>query len=380
MEGAEATAHGAAVAPSSPSAATAAGAKMPAGKRRKICPSNNPSTTEPPPHAVTASCGAAPTTAGRSFAVGAATTAKLPPTPNGSRGSGAGGACAEKAVHPSPAEQAAASSKGESAAAAATGGSAAGSQALAARGREDRRGAAGIVAAAEAWCGAEASSLKRDAQMATKRSWDDFENDNSGGGGAKAQAALADAAGVTTTGLGGNGCGSSVQAGPGGESPPGAGSGGGQQSQGKPPAAAAAAAASSADCCRPRAPTTLPVTRMPESVEAPEVAEARAALEEARELMGVNLPSLDKGPEADCVLCHIPRGAFLRAETGKKLGWCHVLCALSKGLVIEDRVVKVGGCRLGEARRVGRRSWFALGGFRKNNLCVYVLRSRCILR
>lgn len=78
------------------------------------------------------------------------------------------------------------------------------------------------------------------------------------------------------------------------------------------------------------------------------MAAARAALEEAEECVGVDLPSLDKGPpdaEADCILCHVPRGALLRAERGTKgLGWCHCLCAFSKGLLIEDRVVKVCAC------------------------------------
>lgn len=83
----------------------------------------------------------------------------------------------------------------------------------------------------------------------------------------------------------------------------------------------------------------LPVTRVADTSE---VTAAREALEKAQLLVGVDLPSLDKGPEADCLLCHVPRGAFLRAERGSGLGWCHVLCAFSKGLVIEDRVVKVG--------------------------------------
>lgn len=78
-------------------------------------------------------------------------------------------------------------------------------------------------------------------------------------------------------------------------------------------------------------------------VETPEVAAARAALKEAETEIGIDLPSQDKGPpdaEAVCLLCPVPRGAFLRAERSKlgATGWCHCLCALSKGLPIEDRV------------------------------------------
>lgn len=77
----------------------------------------------------------------------------------------------------------------------------------------------------------------------------------------------------------------------------------------------------------------------------PEVAEALAALEKAEAVVGIDLPPKDKGPpdpEAVCMLCPVPRGAFLRAEKGNGgVAWCHCLCALSKELLIEDRVVKV---------------------------------------
>ena len=77
----------------------------------------------------------------------------------------------------------------------------------------------------------------------------------------------------------------------------------------------------------------------------PDVAEALAALEKAEAVVGIDLPSQDKGPPDDdavCVLCPVPRGAFLRADKGNGMVvWCHCLCALSKGLLIEDRVVKV---------------------------------------
>lgn len=218
--------------------------------------------------------------------------------------------------------------------------------------------------AAEAWCGVEASNLKRDAQKATKRSWDDFE---SGGGGAAAAVKAAPTEGgarpevsarasnlVSNSSSSSKSKSGSVLAGPASGSPPDAGSGGAGRDKAPPLpssslSAASAAAAGSASAAhspaggRPKAPpASLPVTRMHESVEHPEVVAARSALEKAQELIGVELPSLDKGPEPDCVLCHVPRGAFLRAERGAKLGWCHTLCAFSKGLVIEDRVVKVG--------------------------------------
>lgn len=83
------------------------------------------------------------------------------------------------------------------------------------------------------------------------------------------------------------------------------------------------------------------------SIETAEVVAARAALEEAEAVVGLHLPSKDKGPpdaDAVCLLCPQTRGAFLRAEKAAKNGppsWCHVLCAFSKGLVIEDRVVQV---------------------------------------
>ncbi|CAN0264250.1 unnamed protein product, partial [Hapterophycus canaliculatus] len=58
--------------------------------------------------------------------------------------------------------------------------------------------------------------------------------------------------------------------------------------------------------------------------------------------------------EADCILCHVPRGALLRAERGTKgLGWCHCLCAFSKGLLIEDRVVKTKGHIKGDGSQCG---------------------------
>ena len=288
-------------------------------------------------------------------------------TPNGSsslraetersRGGVAGGAVGEKAVHPpsSPGEQ---SSKTAAAATAlATAGqkdrSTPSPPVRAGATREERHGTERMVAAAEAWCGAEATSLKRDAQMATKRSWDDFEN-NAGTVAKAAAAALPPDGGgrgggahparrTTSPGCGGSSHAGSAKDSSSSSSPPEAGTR--CPSRDKPSQLAAAAAASSwsSPDCRPRAaPAGLPVTRRQEAVEPPEVVTARAALEKAQDLIGVDLPSLDKGPEADCVLCHVPRGAFLRAERGSKVGWCHALCAFSKGLVIEDRVVKVG--------------------------------------
>lgn len=77
----------------------------------------------------------------------------------------------------------------------------------------------------------------------------------------------------------------------------------------------------------------------------PEVAGALAALEEAEAVVGIDLPPKDKGPpdpDAVCMLCPVPRGALLKAEKGNGgVAWCHCLCALSKELLIEDRVVKV---------------------------------------
>eukprot|EP00752_Nemacystus_decipiens_P008457 g7559.t1 len=274
-----------------------------------------------------------------------------------SRSGLAGGAVGEKAVHPpSPAEQStkiaapAPATRGQEER---SGPSPPAERAGAAR--EERHTAEGMTAAAEARCGIEAKNLKRDAQMATKRSWDDFEND-AGTVVSKAAAprplpppdgGLAHPAregGAATN----SGCSSgSDHAGPAKEpsssssspQPPEPCSRCPSRDKHPPPPAAC----SSFDG-RPRtALAGLPVTRRQEAVEPPEVKEARASLEEAQELMGVDLPSLDKGPEADCVLCHVPRGAFLRAERGSKLGWCHTLCAFSKGLVIEDRVVKTRG-------------------------------------
>eukprot|EP00903_Cladosiphon_okamuranus_P016039 g14809.t1 len=256
----------------------------------------------------------------------------------------AGGAVGEKAVHAHPSSPAEQSTKADATAAAQRSSPsppAARPGGAAAAAREDRQRTEGIVAAAEAWCGAEASILKRDAQMATKRSWDDFEND------ANTMAKAAAAAAAATDGGGGGGGhlarratspgDSGHHAGPARESSPSLPSEAG--SRNKPPLAGAG--------CGGRvrgAIASLPVTRMHETVEPPEVVAARAALEKAQEVIGVDLPSLDKGPEADCVMCHVPRGAFLRAERGsKQLGWIHCLCAFSKGLVIEDRVVKTRG-------------------------------------
>ena len=77
----------------------------------------------------------------------------------------------------------------------------------------------------------------------------------------------------------------------------------------------------------------------------PEVAGALAALEEAEAVVGIDLPPKAKrppDPDAVCILCPVPRGALLRAEKGNGgVAWCHCLCALSKKLLIEDRVVKV---------------------------------------
>lgn len=101
---------------------------------------------------------------------------------------------------------------------------------------------------------------------------------------------------------------------------------------------AAAADASAA------AATALTLAR----ANSPEVAAARLALEKAEAVVGIDLPAQDKGPpdaDAVCLLCPVRRGAFLRAERGVKnlpQAWIHCLCAFSKGLVIEDRVVKVG--------------------------------------
>lgn len=228
----------------------------------------------------------------------------------------------------------------------------------------ERKGKQGLAAVAEAWCGAEASSLKRDAQQAKKRSWDEFDTDSSGNCRGVVVAGVRSAPGVVSSSSSSkNTSGNAV---PKTEAAPKAGSG--WQARDKsslPPSAAATGSGSTAAAttttmtttapsvatavCRPTgAPEIMPVPddeKRKVVVDTPEVAAARAALKKAEALVGVDLPSLDKGPpdaEADCILCHVPRGAFLRAEKGTKgFGWCHCLCAFSKGLLIENRVVKV---------------------------------------
>ncbi|CAM9306142.1 unnamed protein product, partial [Ectocarpus sp. 8 AP-2014] len=254
-----------------------------------------------------------------------------------------------------------------------------------------------IVAAAEAWCGVEASRLKRDAQQAKKRSWDDFENGGNGSiGTAEAAAAVAAAAvdrgaaegarSSTARGSGGETCSSNGNLGGGLKAPPPPlppppppppPPNGWQRSAEMPSPTPRSCAASASDLSA-RSPATcsppgeqriasaaaadggvVPTTTTGDTGggDTPEVAAARVALEEAEECVGVDLPSLDKGPpdaEADCILCHIPRGALLRAERGTKgLGWCHCLCAFSKGLLIEDRVVKTRGRIKGDGSTCG---------------------------
>lgn len=214
-----------------------------------------------------------------------------------------------------------------------------------------------LVAAAEAWCGAEASSLKRDAQQAKKRSWDEFEND-SGSRGRVFAAGVRSATSVVSRSGNSNSNSSSSTSGNGvlkNDTVRKTGTGWQPRDKSLPPGAAgsspATPAPSASGVCRPPgAPEIMPVAddeRREAVADTPEVAAARAALEKAEALVGVDLPSLDKGPpdaEADCILCHVPRGAFLRAERGTKgFGWCHCLCAFSKGLLIENRVVKVCG-------------------------------------
>lgn len=105
-----------------------------------------------------------------------------------------------------------------------------------------------------------------------------------------------------------------------------------------------------------RGDRTTPISEMsPESLARElemvkaEVAAARAALQEAEEVVGIDTPSKDKGPreaEAVCELCPVRGGAFHRADKTRRNGaqlWCHCLCALSRGLLIVDRIVKV--CR-----------------------------------
>lgn len=211
-----------------------------------------------------------------------------------------------------------------------------------------------LVAAAEAWCGAEASSLKRDAQQAKKRSWDEFENDGGSRKGVLKAGVRSTTSVVSCRSKSGNVL-------PKTESVPKAGNGWQPRDKSQPPAAISSGSTTPpvASVCRPSgAPEIVPVTdddKQEAVADTPEVAAARAALAEAEALVGVDLPSLDKGPpdaEADCILCHVPRGAFLRAERGTKgFGWCHCLCAFSKGLLIENRVVKVGDANQEALRR-----------------------------
>ncbi|CAN0437933.1 unnamed protein product, partial [Ectocarpus fasciculatus] len=218
-----------------------------------------------------------------------------------------------------------------------------------------------IVAAAEAWCGVEASRLKRDAQQAKKRSWDDFENGGNGSiGAAEAEAAAAAVGRGAAEGVRSSMATSGDLKAPPAPPPP-----SGWQRSAETPSPTPTSCAASASDLSARAPATscpsgeqriastpaadggvvpTATTGGTAGGDTPEVAAARAALAEAEECVGVDLPSLDKGPpdaEADCILCHVPRGALLRAERGTKgLAWCHCLCAFSKGLLIEDRVVK----------------------------------------
>lgn len=281
-------------------------------------------------------------------------------------------------------------------------------------------GIAATVNAAETWSGTEASRLKRDAQQAKKRSWDDFAEGDGGvavnvardGDKATATASAMAAAAAAgwhpkcdtgsingkqgpplTTSVGSEASGkpkppvpsapsheptiddnrgdsssvpSSINPGP--PSPP---------SPSRVPFATATAKAghsaraeaegslvgsradhSAQHSCGASDIAVAKAAAMPHAAtpaatvatlraDTPDIAAARAALEAAEAVVGIDLPSQDKGPpdaEATCLLCPVPRGAFLRAERATKgapLAWCHTLCAFSKGLLIEDRVVKV---------------------------------------
>lgn len=218
------------------------------------------------------------------------------------------------------------------------------------------QGLGGGVDNAEAWATLESSSLKRDARSANKRSWDDFAVEQQAGCADVREVASGDVEmserepsgaaslkkGEVACERGGGGGAGQATASASTDSQkllpsPGSSSNGGGRCNGWQTGGVVVgsgrAGALESGASRP---------------DTPAIIAARAALEQAEVVVGIDLPSLEKGPrdaEAVCLLCPIKGGAFLRADRGRKgiaRAWCHCLCALSKGLPIEDRMVKVG--------------------------------------